>query len=110
MEGPYPTEEEVERCEFQNWYPSFRKCSLKSEMILLSEEFIEYLEDDKHGLFLPDPPNEKKFNHSNKFDIDSSDQDEEYLEFWGKVEEEEKKKTKEKENEKEEEEEFDRKH
>eukprot|EP00850_Spirogloea_muscicola_P004203 SM000018S03568 [mRNA] locus=s18:36257:41918:- [translate_table: standard] len=44
-------EEEVLQCQFQNWYPSFRSLSFRSEIVSLPEAFVSYLLED--GVFLP---------------------------------------------------------
>eukprot|EP00850_Spirogloea_muscicola_P005749 SM000026S08998 [mRNA] locus=s26:946680:952280:+ [translate_table: standard] len=44
-------EEEVLQCQFQNWYPSFRSLSFRSEIVLLPDAFVSYLLED--GVFLP---------------------------------------------------------
>ncbi len=31
---------------FGNWYPTFRKVTFKSELVVLPEDFIEYLNED----------------------------------------------------------------
>lgn len=44
------TLQEVLNCSFQNWYPSFKSITFKSEIIPLSKDFIEYLHSD--GVYL----------------------------------------------------------
>lgn len=39
-------EADVLRCQFQEWYPRFRRVSLKSEFLPLPEDFVSYLLDD----------------------------------------------------------------
>lgn len=48
---PPITVKHVQNCAFSSWYPTFASSTLKSRIIPLSEEFIEYLESD--GVFLP---------------------------------------------------------
>ncbi|KAK4340198.1 hypothetical protein RND71_041660 [Anisodus tanguticus] len=44
-------EEEVNRCQIQEWYPRFKSDSIKTVIHELPESFVEYLSDD-HGPFL----------------------------------------------------------
>ncbi|RVW39479.1 Cell division cycle protein 123-like [Vitis vinifera] len=44
-------EEEVNRCQIQDWYPKFKSVSIKTLIHELPESFVDYLLDD-HGPFL----------------------------------------------------------
>ena len=50
--------EDVDRCQFTNWYPLFQKFTLRSQILLLPPEFVEWL---RTGNFIVDdslfPPN-----------------------------------------------------
>ena len=43
----------VENCSFSNWYPTFKSLTIRSKIIKLPKEFIDYLNDD--GVVLPNP-------------------------------------------------------
>ncbi|KAJ3014064.1 hypothetical protein HKX48_005346 [Thoreauomyces humboldtii] len=51
LQLPTVTVQQVQNCAFANWYPTFRSSTLKSVVIPLSEEFVEYLNAD--GIVLP---------------------------------------------------------
>jgi len=42
---------QINNCDFSKWYPKYKKISLKSRIIPLEEEFINYLNED--GIYLP---------------------------------------------------------
>ncbi|XP_071699069.1 uncharacterized protein [Rutidosis leptorrhynchoides] len=46
-------EEEVSRCQIQEWYPRFKSTSIKTIIHNLPESFIHYLLDDSGPLLLP---------------------------------------------------------
>ncbi|KAK9077528.1 hypothetical protein SSX86_005865 [Deinandra increscens subsp. villosa] len=46
-------EEEVNRCQIQEWYPRFKSTSMKTIIHELPESFIEYLLDDSGPFLLP---------------------------------------------------------
>lgn len=46
-------EEEVNRCQIQEWYPRFKSTSIKTVIHELPESFIEYLLDDSGPFVLP---------------------------------------------------------
>ncbi|VFQ59450.1 unnamed protein product [Cuscuta campestris] len=46
-------EDEVNRCQIQEWYPKFKSISIKTEIHHLPESFIDYLLDDKGPFLLP---------------------------------------------------------
>ncbi|PHT41763.1 hypothetical protein CQW23_20617 [Capsicum baccatum] len=46
-------EEEVNRCQIQEWYPKFKSDSIKTMIHELPESFIEYLTDDNRPFLLP---------------------------------------------------------
>ena len=50
---PMPSAEDVRKCQFHSWYfvPELKRCSLKSKVIDLSSDFLEYLASD--GVVLP---------------------------------------------------------
>jgi hypothetical protein len=48
---PPVTVDDVKNCAFSAWYERFRKITLKSVIIPLPEEFVDYLNSD--GVFLP---------------------------------------------------------
>ncbi|KAG0365193.1 D123-domain-containing protein [Gamsiella multidivaricata] len=48
---PLLTHQRLENCAFSSWYPSFRGITIKSKIIPLPEDFIEYLNAD--GVFIP---------------------------------------------------------
>ncbi|KND04798.1 cell proliferation protein CDC123 [Spizellomyces punctatus DAOM BR117] len=48
---PPTTIQHIQNCSFSSWYDTFAACTLKSRIIPLEEEFIEYLNAD--GVFLP---------------------------------------------------------
>ncbi|CAJ1932570.1 unnamed protein product [Sphenostylis stenocarpa] len=47
-------EEEVNRCQIQEWYPKFKSVSIKTLIHQLPESFIQYLLDDSGPFLLPD--------------------------------------------------------
>ncbi|KAJ0264969.1 Temperature sensing protein-like protein [Hirschfeldia incana] len=47
-------EEEVNRCQIQNWYPKFKSLTIKTKLHKLPESFISYLLDDSGPFLLPD--------------------------------------------------------
>src|ERR1044072_4105990 len=47
-------EEEVNRCQIQEWYPKFKSVSIKTITHQLPESFIQYLLDDSGPFLLPD--------------------------------------------------------
>ncbi|XLR70544.1 hypothetical protein HN51_042416 [Arachis hypogaea] len=46
-------EEEVNRCQIQEWYPKFKSVSIKTIIHKLPESFIQYLLDDSGTFLLP---------------------------------------------------------
>ncbi|KAF9110111.1 hypothetical protein BGX27_006766 [Mortierella sp. AM989] len=48
---PPLTHQRLENCAFSAWYPAFRSNTIKSKIIVLPEDFIEYLNAD--GVFIP---------------------------------------------------------
>ncbi|XP_044479393.1 cell division cycle protein 123 homolog [Mangifera indica] len=46
-------EEEVNRCQIQEWYPKFKSVSIKTLIHELPESFVEYLLDDSGPFVLP---------------------------------------------------------
>ncbi|GAV69832.1 D123 domain-containing protein [Cephalotus follicularis] len=46
-------EEEVNRCQIQEWYPKFKSVSIKTLTLELPEPFIQYLLDDSGPFLLP---------------------------------------------------------
>ncbi|RDX83192.1 Cell division cycle protein 123-like protein, partial [Mucuna pruriens] len=46
-------EEEVNRCQIQEWYPKFKSVSIKTLIHQLPESFIQYLLDDSGPFLLP---------------------------------------------------------
>ncbi|XP_040990082.1 cell division cycle protein 123 homolog [Juglans microcarpa x Juglans regia] len=46
-------EEEVNRCQIQEWYPRFKSVSIKTQIHELPEPFIQYLLDDSSLFLLP---------------------------------------------------------
>ena len=46
-------EEEVNRCQIQEWYPKFKSLSIKTIIHELPESFVEYLLDDSGPFILP---------------------------------------------------------
>jgi hypothetical protein len=66
---------------FSEWYPSFKSCSLRSTIIPLTPEFIDYLEED--GMFIEDDvlPRPKE----GRFDEDEEDWSEDIPEEESKV-------------------------
>ncbi|XP_052203311.1 uncharacterized protein LOC127808759 isoform X1 [Diospyros lotus] len=46
-------EEEVNRCQIQEWYPKFKSISIKTVIHELPESFIQYLLDDSRPFLLP---------------------------------------------------------
>ncbi|KAF9435279.1 hypothetical protein BGZ76_006576 [Entomortierella beljakovae] len=51
LEFPPLTHKQLENCAFSSWYPNFRSITIKSKIIALPEEFINYLNAD--GVFIP---------------------------------------------------------
>ncbi|KAJ4848941.1 hypothetical protein Tsubulata_034177 [Turnera subulata] len=47
-------EEEVNRCQIQEWYPKFKSVSIRTIIHELPESFVEYLLDDSGPFLLPD--------------------------------------------------------
>ena len=45
------TVDAVDKCQFYAWYPKFKKYTMSSDIIELSEDFVEYLNED--GVFIP---------------------------------------------------------
>ncbi|KAK3013205.1 hypothetical protein RJ639_010393 [Escallonia herrerae] len=45
-------EEELNRCQIQNWYPQFKSISMKTLIHELPESFVQYLLDDSGPLIL----------------------------------------------------------
>ena len=43
--------EAILQCQFSNWYPMFERNTIKSRIIELSQDFIDYLKED--GVILP---------------------------------------------------------
>ncbi|CAN6969872.1 unnamed protein product [Brassica rapa subsp. trilocularis] len=46
-------EEEVNRCQIQNWYPKFKSLTIKTKLHKLPESFVNYLLDDSVPFLLP---------------------------------------------------------
>ncbi|KAF3561885.1 hypothetical protein DY000_02010978 [Brassica cretica] len=46
-------EEEVNRCQIQNWYPKFKSLTIKTKLHKLPESFVNYLLDDSGPFLLP---------------------------------------------------------
>ncbi|KAK0579117.1 hypothetical protein LWI29_021387 [Acer saccharum] len=46
-------EEEVNRCQIQEWYPKFKSVSIRTLIHELPESFVEYLLDDSRPFLLP---------------------------------------------------------
>ncbi|KAL1826242.1 hypothetical protein ACET3Z_004654 [Daucus carota] len=46
-------EQEVNRCQIQEWYPKFRSASIKTIIHELPESFVQYLLDDEGPFLLP---------------------------------------------------------
>ncbi|KAL9285613.1 putative Cell division cycle protein [Arabidopsis thaliana] len=46
-------EDEVNRCQIQNWYPRFKSLTIKTKFHKLPESFINYLIDDSGPFLLP---------------------------------------------------------
>ncbi|OUM60581.1 hypothetical protein PIROE2DRAFT_46106, partial [Piromyces sp. E2] len=71
---------QIDNCDFSKWYPKYKKISLKSRIIPLEEEFINYLNED--GIYLPfnDNGQPQKFYQAEKdiYDIDSDWSSDEY--------------------------------
>lgn len=51
--------QEINACSFTNWYPVFSKHALPGQIIPLSTEFVNYLQQDT-GLFLPKSVTKKR--------------------------------------------------
>ena len=47
----YASESDILNCQFANWYASFEKDTIKSTMIKLTTDFIDYLKED--GVYIP---------------------------------------------------------
>ncbi|KAL2248849.1 cell division cycle protein 123 homolog [Sesamum indicum] len=47
------TEEDINRCQIQEWYPNFKSCSIKTIIHELPESFVQYLLDDSGPFLLP---------------------------------------------------------
>ncbi|CAN8288556.1 unnamed protein product [Cochlearia groenlandica] len=47
-------QEEVNRCQIQNWYPKFKSVTIKTRFHKLPESFIAYLTDDSGPFLLPE--------------------------------------------------------
>ncbi|KAL0291222.1 UNVERIFIED_CONTAM: Cell division cycle protein [Sesamum angustifolium] len=46
-------EEDMNRCQIQEWYPNFKSCSIKTTIHELPESFVQYLLDDSGPFLLP---------------------------------------------------------
>ncbi|XP_056161847.1 uncharacterized protein LOC130135960 [Syzygium oleosum] len=46
-------QEEVDRCQIQEWYPRFKLASIKTHIHLLPESFVQYLLGDSGQFILP---------------------------------------------------------
>ena len=46
-------EEEVNKCQIQEWYPKFKSVSIKTLIHELPESFVQYLLDDSGPFLLP---------------------------------------------------------
>ncbi|KAL0402821.1 UNVERIFIED_CONTAM: Cell division cycle protein [Sesamum radiatum] len=46
-------EEDINRCQIQQWYPNFESCSIKTTIHELPESFVQYLLDDSGPFLLP---------------------------------------------------------
>ncbi|KAL2490803.1 temperature sensing protein-related [Abeliophyllum distichum] len=46
-------EEEINRCQIQEWYPKFKSVSIKTRIHELPESFVQYLLDDSGPFLLP---------------------------------------------------------
>ncbi|CDY48581.1 BnaA09g01770D [Brassica napus] len=75
-------EEEVNRCQIQNWYPKFKSLTIKTKLHKLPESFINYLLDDSVPFLLPSSvtnqnamPN--RIHNPDEEDDDSSSSDDE---------------------------------
>ncbi|KAJ3260166.1 hypothetical protein HK103_001242 [Boothiomyces macroporosus] len=55
-------------CDFSNWFPKFRHLTIKSRIIPLDLEFVEYLKSD--SVYIPGMKNIK-----NEYDVDSDDEE-----------------------------------
>lgn len=69
---------QINNCDFSKWYPKYKKVSLKSRIIPLEEEFINYLNED--GIYLPfnDNGQPQKFYHAQRDEYDSDWSSDEY--------------------------------
>jgi len=69
---------QVNNCDFSKWYPKYKKISLKSRIIPLEEEFINYLNED--GIYLPfnDNGQPQKFYQAERDEYDSDWSSDEY--------------------------------
>ncbi|KAL0382055.1 UNVERIFIED_CONTAM: Cell division cycle protein [Sesamum calycinum] len=47
------TEEDINRCQIQEWYPNFKSCSIKTTIHELPKSFVQYLLDDSGPFLLP---------------------------------------------------------
>ncbi|KAJ6508862.1 D123-domain-containing protein [Mycena sanguinolenta] len=72
----------VLRFQFSSWYPIFSALSIKSTVIRpLPQDFVEYLRDDAHGVFLPegsdDVPVESTLSDDEGEDSDDAEDEDE---------------------------------
>ncbi|ORX65321.1 D123-domain-containing protein [Anaeromyces robustus] len=69
---------QINNCDFSKWYPKYKKISLKSHIIPLEEEFINYLNED--GIYLPfnDNGQPQKFYQAERDEYDSDWSSDEY--------------------------------
>lgn len=69
---------QINNCDFSKWYPKYKKISLKSRIIPLEEEFINYLNED--GIYLPfnDNGQPQKFYQAERDEYDSDWSSDEY--------------------------------
>ncbi|KAJ1560432.1 hypothetical protein HK405_007121 [Cladochytrium tenue] len=70
--APPLTCSQVANCSFSAWYPTFRAVTLKSVVLPLSDEFVEYLNAD--GVFLP---RDRNGNHQPHFPRQENSADDE---------------------------------
>ncbi|GIX76118.1 cell division cycle protein 123 homolog [Caerostris extrusa] len=66
--------EEVRKCSFQNWYKDFRKLTIKSIILPLPEDFVQFLLKD--GLFLPKNSGFENSRPADNNDSGSEDEEE----------------------------------
>ena len=64
--------QQINNCIFSNWYKNFKSVTFKSEVIPLSQEFVDYLTSD--GIVLPDAEKSKYSNDLQSYS-DSDDDD-----------------------------------